>query len=422
MSLSVPYIVLLAKQREIDELKRLKARATLVGALGHMIHVLQSERGASSTYLASSGKRFEQTRLALIEESRSVEQVLRVIIEDELANSAFADARMISLIAWALLGLEALPELRQRIASRGLSGAEAVTAFSRLIAGLVSLIFEVADAAIDPDISRLLVCLFNLVEGKESAGQERAVGGLIFGSGHLDQGLQQRILHLAEAQENSFRSFLEFADEDIVTTWHAMQGSTFLAQLQRLRQLIRTTAPGQSIDSAQSDAWFECCSQRISHMWTIQRKLIDTLQALCDRQLQLAESELLNSEGLLQSLRESPPARAGAIDRFFDPDLPIEQSLHFNAEDHVNADNARSLVEILQAQSHHLATMESELASTRRALNERKLIERAKGILMARYRLSEHEAHKRLRGMSMDNNMRLVQVAESVLTLTSLDR
>lgn len=421
MSLSVPYIVLLAKQREIDELKRLKARATLVGALGHMIHVLQSERGASSTYLASSGKRFEQTRLQLIEESRSVEQVLRAIIEDELANSAFADAKMISLMAWALLGLDALPELRQRVASRGLSGTEAATAFSRLIAGLVSLIFEVADAAIDPEISRLLVCLFNLVEGKESAGQERAVGGMIFGSGRVDPALQQRILHLVEAQENSFRIFVEFADEAIAKTWHAMDGATYIVQIQRLRQLIRSADPGQSIDSSHSDDWFACCSERISLMWTIQRKLVDTLQTLCDQQLKKAESELLNSEGLLQSLRDSPPARAGAIDRLFDPDLPIEPSLRFSAGDHVNADNARSLIEILQAQSHHLATMESELAATKRTLNERKLIERAKGILMAKYQLSEHEAHKRLRGMSMENNMRLVQVAESVLTLNSLN-
>ena len=102
MSLSVPYVVLVAKQREIEELKRLEARAHLVGALGHMIHVLQSERGASSTFLASSGTRFEETRLQLIGESQSVEKVLRTIIEDELVNPAFANAKIISLMAWAI--------------------------------------------------------------------------------------------------------------------------------------------------------------------------------------------------------------------------------------------------------------------------------------------------------------------------------
>ena len=84
MPLSVPYIVLLAKQLEIEELKRLKARSQLVGVIGHMIHVLQSERGASSIYLASAGKRFETTRLELIGESEAVEKELRKIFENEL--------------------------------------------------------------------------------------------------------------------------------------------------------------------------------------------------------------------------------------------------------------------------------------------------------------------------------------------------
>ena len=41
--------------------------------------------------------------------------------------------------------------------------------------------------------------------------------------------------------------------------------------------------------------------------------------------------------------------------------------------------------------------MESELTSARRALDERKTIARAKGILMARFNLSENAAHEKLR-------------------------
>jgi len=71
---------------------------------------------------------------------------------------------------------------------------------------------------------------------------------------------------------------------------------------------------------------------------------------------------------------------------------------------------------LLQAQSRHLADAESELASTKRALAERKIIERAKGLMMARYHLSEDDAYKRMRKVSMDQNMRLVEVAESMFS------
>jgi hypothetical protein len=422
MPLSVPYIVLVAKQLEIEELKRLKTRSHLVGAIGHMVHVLQSERGASSIYLASLGNRFESTRQGLIRESESVEQELRKIIDDELRFSSYSNAKIISLLAWVLLGLEALPELRERIDGHRLSGSASVAAFSRLIAGLISLIFELADAAVDPNISRLLVALFNLVEGKELAGQERAVGALAFGSGRCTEQLQQRIAHLIDAQERNFRVFLEFAEEPLTTRWHDMEKMTFVERLRGLRQTLSSTTPKTVLDANLSDTWFDCCSQRITAMWSIQCDLVDALQARCVTLISEAEKELLDSEGLLRTLRERPPARAGVIDRFFDPELPVEQALSFRQAEHEGQHRAHSLIEVLQAQSLHLANMETELASAKRALNERKIIERAKGILMARNNLSEDAAYKQMRAASMDLNRRLVEVAESVLTLSTLSK
>lgn len=420
MTLSVPYILLVSKQLEIEELKRLKARSYLVGSIGHMIHALQSERGASSIYLASSGIRFETMRLELIRESESVERELRKKIENELGLSSYSNAKIISLMAWVLLGLDALPELRERITGHQLSGSESVTAFSRLIAGLISLIFELADAAVDPNITRLLVGLFNLVEGKELAGQERAVGALAFGSGRCDKHLHQRISHLIDAQDRNFRVFLEFAEKPVTTSWRDMESQPFVATLKHLRQLLSSATSETVLDSNLSDTWFECCSERITAMWSIQCSLVNELQKRCVTLISEAEQALLDSEGLLQTIRNKPPARADIIDRFFDPDLPVEQSLSFRPADQVGQHRAHSLIDILQAQSLHLANMEDELASAKRALNERKIIERAKGILMARYNLSEDEAYKQLRTTSMDQNRRLVEVAESVLTLAAL--
>ena len=418
MSLSVPYVVLVAKQLEIQELKRLQTRSHLVGAIGHMIHVLQSERGASSIFLASSGERFETTRQALIQESQVVEHSLRGMIEDELGYSSHSNAKIISLMAWVLFGLDALPELRKRISEQQLSGSESVAAFSRLIAGLISLIFELADASIDPDITRLLVALFNLIEGKESAGQERAMGALAFGSGECNAPLQQRISHLIDVQQRSFRIFLEFADEPMQARWRAMEAMPCIDELHHLRDMLTKAEADTALDPNLSDTWFECCSERITAIWSIQCDMVQRLQSRCSTLIKEAEHELLDSKGLLQTLRDSPPARAGVIDRFFDPELPVEQSLSFRPASGNDQDGSHTVIELLQAQSHRLANMEVELEKAKQALNERKIIERAKGILMARYDLSEDEAYKKLRTASMDKNLRLVDVAESVLPLS----
>lgn len=41
---------------------------------------------------------------------------------------------------------------------------------------------------------------------------------------------------------------------------------------------------------------------------------------------------------------------------------------------------------------------------------------------MARYHLSEDEAYKKMRTTSMDQNRRLVEIAESVLALASISQ
>lgn len=61
--------------------------------------------------------------------------------------------------------------------------------------------------------------------------------------------------------------------------------------------------------------------------------------------------------------------------------------------------------------------MRDELDTVRATLNERKLVERAKGLLMAHRRLSEADAYKMLRQTAMNQNRRLVDVAESLLSM-----
>src|SRR5690606_7493526 len=79
-----------------------------------------------------------------------------------------------------------------------------------------------------------------------------------------------------------------------------------------------------------------------------------------------------------------------------------------------------SLVDLVQAQAARLAQMEAELEAARRTLQDRKVIERAKGALMSRLGLSEEAAFRMLQKASMDHNRRLVDVAEATLALPDI--
>jgi response regulator NasT len=61
-----------------------------------------------------------------------------------------------------------------------------------------------------------------------------------------------------------------------------------------------------------------------------------------------------------------------------------------------------------------------ELSDTRRQLADRKLVERAKGVLMAKSGLSEEQAYQKLRGMAMNRKLKLAEVAQRVLDVEDL--
>ena len=61
-----------------------------------------------------------------------------------------------------------------------------------------------------------------------------------------------------------------------------------------------------------------------------------------------------------------------------------------------------------------------ELARTQAALAERKVLERAKGLVMKQHGVSESEAYHALRRLAMSRNKRLIDVAEGVIAAAEL--
>jgi response regulator NasT len=61
-----------------------------------------------------------------------------------------------------------------------------------------------------------------------------------------------------------------------------------------------------------------------------------------------------------------------------------------------------------------------ELSDTRQKLAERKVVERAKGMLMARYKLSEDQAYQKLRSMAMNKKLKLAEIAQRILDVEDL--
>ena len=83
-------------------------------------------------------------------------------------------------------------------------------------------------------------------------------------------------------------------------------------------------------------------------------------------------------------------------------------------------ERVRPVVEVALARFRAFQELKSELAEARNSLAERKLVERAKGILMERRGCSEDDAYRMLRQMAMSRNQRLADVARNVIEMATL--
>jgi response regulator NasT len=88
--------------------------------------------------------------------------------------------------------------------------------------------------------------------------------------------------------------------------------------------------------------------------------------------------------------------------------------------DWLESRSVRPIVEVAVARFAEFQALKSELEAARTSLADRKLIERAKGILMSRHRMSEDEAYHRLRRAAMDRNQKLADVARHVVEMAEL--
>lgn len=93
----------------------------------------------------------------------------------------------------------------------------------------------------------------------------------------------------------------------------------------------------------------------------------------------------------------------------------------------LQAERIRPILDVAMARFQHEQALRQELDATRTELNElsavlqdRKVIDRAKALLMQRQQLSEEAAYAKLRKTAMDKNLKIVEVAQRMLDVADL--
>jgi two-component system, response regulator PdtaR len=131
----------------------------------------------------------------------------------------------------------------------------------------------------------------------------------------------------------------------------------------------------------------------------------------------------LDGIGATEQIMASRPTAIVMITAYSEREL-VEAALRAGASGYlvkpVSDEQIEPALAVALKRFAELREMSGELTDLKEALEARKVVERAKGILMRRYQMPEDEAYRRLQKISRERRQTLKQTAEQVLAAAEL--
>jgi len=83
-------------------------------------------------------------------------------------------------------------------------------------------------------------------------------------------------------------------------------------------------------------------------------------------------------------------------------------------------DRVKPVLDVALARFEHEEMLRQELAEARSQLADRKVVDRAKGLLMQRHQIGEPEAYARIRKAAMDKGLKMADIAQRIVDAADL--
>ncbi|WP_336210565.1 nitrate regulatory protein NasR [Enterobacter sp. P82] len=370
-----------ARAMRREQLSKLAQLGVLVHGISHLVHMLQCERGASNVWLCSQGKLYApecKASRALVDEYLAA---LYGILEKQ---SPIPGSAVCERIGGALRSLDTLSVLRDAVVQQTITAPQAMEHYCRMLRHLLCIVPQLNDSIDDPQIAGRFVALYSLMQGKELAGQERALGAIGFTQGFFDDVTRQRLVDRIDGQQACFDIFLSHSHADVQTTFSLNCQPD--RETEQLRRVACTRQPAAD-NGHTALTWFALQTARLEHLRALEEIIIADLIVAVDERIHHDDDYALPADEQDDLLAHYP-------------DKP--------------------LLTLVRQQAREIEQLSRQLASLRDTLEERKTIDKAKSVLMTHQNMSEEQAWTALRKMAMDKNQRMVDIARALLTVKSL--
>jgi hypothetical protein len=408
-----------ALQAQTSQLTACLSLHDLTRVIGQTVHAVQRERGATQWFLNGNEPAAIQALTAAITATHQVMPALDTRIDALLGMPPLPGAASLyQRLATALHALRDLDTTRKACRDRQQHSRDAFSAYSSLIQKLLAAVFETVGLWSAPEHASNVLALFSLMQAKEYAGQERALGmaGLLREQFSPDD--QTRLNQLIRAQEHCLEradAFMAPADRD---TLALSLNRLDLAALERVRRRILGGDDLRRKADSLGPAWFQIASARIDALLALENALQDNLYEDTQARLNVVLAHLERADSDPAAFALTPISEQGWRDRSgIYLLLSQEQADHLDrpdaqvVEDPMPRGVGDALMNLLHEKNRDLHQAQQAQAKAEALAREIRVLERAKTRLVQWYGWTEDQAHRELRRMAMNQGRKVIDIA-----------
>lgn len=257
------------------DLGNLAALARTAPIVSNLVHELQKERGYSAGFIGSRGEKLGKQ---LADQRRSTDQALttyRQIANDRTGEHD--DPELADILREAKTAIEQLDKMRSGVSGLSLNVVDMATYYTATISQLLDIVNFVGVFATDETLIKATQSYEAVLQAKERAGLERAMGANGFGKGSFDPAILERFIDLIGQQKAFLKTFESYATTEQKAFAETVMHGPVIDEVSRLRAIATASPFTGDLKGIEGAFWFNAITKKIDLYKRLEDRLANDL-------------------------------------------------------------------------------------------------------------------------------------------------
>ena len=272
----VSAVLMMAQGREFLSARSVFQQKELISSMSALIHEQQKERGATSVFLSSKGKRFESE---LAEQRRLTDMAAEDLLRDYDQYGRLAADEVAKVLQRVVLALEGRSSLRSSVDRLAIATPDALGQYTAHNADMMEAIGRIGGYSHSRLVASEVAALEALLTLKEFSGIERAIGSGGFATGSFTIERLLLMQNLLTRQDIAISRFAKLAGPSWVDALNDIDALPAMTDIRRMRTIAIQSIETGDLQGVNAQDFFAATTVRVDAFKILEDALIAEVTA-----------------------------------------------------------------------------------------------------------------------------------------------